>query len=171
MYVRQMPFEIFSASFAPVQTCWPFHATTVAVPVSWQKGSSNCAETTALRRSVVAMNRSFCDAPGSDRMDATCRWCFGRRRKETSRIASCARTVRAFGSTTRTVLPPNLAFFTYPFGPARSRYLVSSGPLRERIRVDEDVLLRRGGPLRGLFLRGHRSPLQRGNYPTPEWRL
>src|SRR5664279_4933807 len=50
VYVCQIPFEIFSASSAPVQICWPFHATTVAVPVSWQNGSSNCAETTALRR-------------------------------------------------------------------------------------------------------------------------
>jgi hypothetical protein len=33
-----MPLEMCSASSAPVQTCWPFLATTVAVPVSWQKG-------------------------------------------------------------------------------------------------------------------------------------
>src|SRR5664279_5187048 len=129
VYVCQIPFEIFSASSAPVHTCWPFHATTVAVPVSWQNGSSNCAETTAFLRSAVAMNLSFGEAPGSDRMAATCCWCFGRRRNDTSRIASCARTVRAFGSTTRTGLPANFAFFTKPFAPATRRYFVSSLPV------------------------------------------
>jgi hypothetical protein len=58
------------------------------------------------------MKRSFGEASGSWRMDATCCWCFGRRRNDTSRIASCARIVSAFGSTTRTGLPANLAFLT-----------------------------------------------------------
>src|ERR1035437_4841566 len=129
VYVCQIPFEIFSASSAPVQICWPFHATTVAVPVSWQNGSSNRAETTELRRRAVAMKRSFGEASGSFRIDATCCWCFGRRRNDTSRIASCARTVRAFGSTTRTGLPATFPFSTNPFASATSRYFVSSLPV------------------------------------------
>jgi len=82
---------------------------------------------TAFFRSVKAMKRSFGEASGSFRIAATCCWWPGRRRNDTSRIASCASTVSAFGSTTRTGFPPNFAFLTRSF--ETRRYVVLSSPL------------------------------------------
>ena len=87
----------------------------VAVPVSWQMGSSPCAAISALRRNASATPLSFWELSGSARIFATCSLCAGRRKKETSRIASRARRVRAEGSTFRISLPSKLATETPSF--------------------------------------------------------
>ena len=85
-YVK-IPFERKASSLQPVHTRWPFLATTVAVPVSWQKGSSNWAAISAFRSMARATPRSLGVASGSERILATISLCFGRSKKETSRRA------------------------------------------------------------------------------------
>jgi hypothetical protein len=100
--------------------------TIVAVPVSWQKGRTKRAATSAFLNMATATPRSLGELSGSERIAATfARWA-GRRRKETSRIAWLARRASPSGATTRTSLPLNLATETYSLD--NSRYLVSSFP-------------------------------------------
>jgi hypothetical protein len=96
----------------------------VAVPVSWQIGSSPFAEISALRRNARATPLSFGEASGSARIFATWSLCAGRRKNEHSRIASRATRTRADGSTFRTSLPSKVAVETPSF--VTSRYFVSS---------------------------------------------
>src|SRR5512136_444077 len=119
-----MPLEMSSSSLAPVQTCWPFLPTTVAVPVSWQVGSSKLAAISALRRKARATPLSLGEASGSERILATCSLCSGRSRKETSRMASRASRVSADGSTLRISLPSKVATETPSL--VTRRYLVWS---------------------------------------------
>ena len=71
-YVSQMPCDRCSSSRAPVQTCWPFLAMMVAVPVSWQTGSTPMAAISALRIRASATPRSLSETSGSERIAATC---------------------------------------------------------------------------------------------------
>ncbi len=96
----------------------------VAVPVSWQKGRTNRAETSALRSIATATPRSLGAASGSERMEATFARCAGRSRNETSRIAWLARKASPSGSTTRISFPSNRDTETYSL--VSSRYFVSS---------------------------------------------
>ena len=96
----------------------------VAVPVSWQMGSSPRAAISALRSMASATPLSFCDASGSARIFATCSLCAGRRKNEHSRRASRAMSASAEGSTFRISLPSKVETDT-PSVPRR-RYFVSS---------------------------------------------
>ena len=87
----------------------------VAVPVSWQMGSSPCAEISALRRKASATPLSLGEASGSERIFATCSLWSGRRKKESSRIASLATRSSAEGSTLRISLPSNVVTETPSF--------------------------------------------------------
>ncbi len=91
----------------------------VAVPVSWQMGSSPFAAISAFFRNASATPLSFCDASGSARIFATCSLCDGRRKKETSRSASRATRTSAEGSTLRTSLPSKVAVETPSFVTSR----------------------------------------------------
>ncbi|STR35307.1 Uncharacterised protein [Klebsiella grimontii] len=79
-----MPWLRASASLPPVQTFWPLLATMVAVPVSWQLGSTPFAETSALLSSCSATYLSLLLACGSCRMLAICFKCPARRKNEAS---------------------------------------------------------------------------------------
>ncbi|OPZ32033.1 MAG: hypothetical protein BWY99_02851 [Synergistetes bacterium ADurb.BinA166] len=153
-----MPLERWRVSSTPVQTCWPFLATTVAVPVSWQKGNRPLAETSALRSMARATPRSLGEASGSARMAATCSRCAGRSMKEQSFIAWLARISRASGLTTSMSWSPNFSTFTRSAGASTLRYWVVSGP-RGNISwySKEGVLMWKGSAEKGLRKKGRRE--------------
>jgi hypothetical protein len=99
----------------PVHTLCPFFPMMMAVPVSWQKGSSKWADTSAFRSMATATPRSLGEASGSARILATCSLCAARSRKETARTAAAASRVRASGSTLRTSFPSKRATLTWSF--------------------------------------------------------
>lgn len=112
VYVSKTPFERCSSSAPSVHTYCPRLPITIAVPVSWQPGSTFDAATLAFLSSSSATNRSFALASGSSRMLASCcRWP-GRSRWAMSTIADDASSRSASGSTLRIVRPLTVAVET-----------------------------------------------------------
>ena len=68
-----MPRASAASSSPPVHTRWPFLPMTIAVPVSWQEGSTMPAEMLAFFSMLRATKRSFGDASGSSKMRAQLR--------------------------------------------------------------------------------------------------
>ncbi len=75
-YASRTPSTIAASSSEPATaTPSPFRPITVAVPVSWQDGSTPSAEMAAFFSKAAAVKRSLSDAAGSSRIaDHPSRW-------------------------------------------------------------------------------------------------
>ena len=98
----------------------------IAVPVSWQKGSTPLHAVSALRRNCSATYLSFSEASGSVRILATCSLCSLRSMNSTSWNACWASCVRASFETLRIVFPSNSPVVTPSL--VSRRYSVLSSP-------------------------------------------